>query len=308
MTAPLRLIFMGTPAIAVPVLAALLAAGHDIAAVYTQPPRPAGRGKALRPSPLQEFAQARGLGVRHPATLKDPADQQALAALNADAAVVIAYGLLLPRPVLAAPRLGCFNLHASLLPRWRGAAPIERAILAGDSETGMCVMGMEAGLDAGPVYAVQAVPIGPRTTSGDLRVTLGDLGARMMVEALPGIDAGRLHPVPQPVQGVTYAQKIDKGEGRIDWRLPAAALDRLVRALGEAPGTWFDLAGERVKVLAAETADGSGTPGTLLDDTLTIACGAGALRLLRVQRPGKGAVDARAFLNGARLAPGAMLA
>jgi methionyl-tRNA formyltransferase len=307
MTAPLRLIFMGTPAIAVPVLAALLAAGHDIAAVYTQPPRPAGRGKTLRPSPVQEFAQARGLGVRHPATLKDPVDQQALAALNADAAVVIAYGLLLPRPVLAAPRLGCFNLHASLLPRWRGAAPIERAILAGDSETGMCVMGMEAGLDTGPVYAVQAVPIGPRTTSGDLRVTLGDLGARMMVEALSGIDAGRLHPVPQPVQGVTYAQKIDKGEGRIDWRLPAADLDRLVRALGEAPGTWFDLAGERVKVLAAETVDGSGTPGTLLDDTLAIACGAGALRLLRVQRPGKGPVDARAFLNGARLVPGAML-
>jgi methionyl-tRNA formyltransferase len=307
MTAPLRLIFMGTPAVAVPVLAALLAAGHDIAAVYTQPPRPAGRGKTLRPSPVQEFAQARGLGVRHPATLKDPVDQQALAALNADAAVVIAYGLLLPRPVLAAPRLGCFNLHASLLPRWRGAAPIERAILAGDSETGMCVMGMEVGLDTGPVYAVQAVPIGPRTTSRDLRVTLGDLGARMMVEALSGIDAGRLHPVPQPVQGVTYAQKIDKGEGRIDWRLPAADLDRLVRALGEAPGTWFDLAGERVKVLAAETVDGSGTPGTLLDDTLAIACGAGALRLLRVQRPGKGPVDARAFLNGARLVPGARL-
>ena len=303
----MRLVFMGTPDFAVAPLRALVAAGHEIACAYSQPPRPAGRGNKLTPSPVQRAAEAAGIAVRHPASLKGAEEQAAFAALNADAAVVVAYGLLLPKAVLAAPRLGCFNLHASLLPRWRGAAPIHRAIMAGDAETGIAVMGMEAGLDTGPVFLERRIPIGPRATTAELHDALSALGAQMIVEALPGIAAGILRPRPQAEVGITYAHKIDKAEGRLDWAKPAAELDRLVRALGAAPGCWFELAGERIKLLEAEPVAGHGTPGTLLDDALTVACGAGALRLLRLQRAGKAPVDARAFLNGQPLARGARL-
>jgi methionyl-tRNA formyltransferase len=303
----MKLAFMGTPDFAVPVLRALLEAGHEIAAVYCQPPRPAGRGQAPRPSPVQAFAAARGLQVRHPVSLKGAEEQAAFAALALDAAVVVAYGLILPRAILAAPRLGCFNIHASLLPRWRGAAPIHRAIMAGDTETGVAVMGMKAGLDTGPVYLERRVPIGSRTTTGELHDTLSALGADLIVAALPGIADGTLKPRAQATDGVTYAHKIEKEEGRIDWSRPAAELDRLVRALGGSPGCWFMLGAERIKLLAAEPVAGKGAPGTVVDDQLTIACGDGALRLLRLQRPGKGAVDARAFLNGYKLPPGSVL-
>ena len=303
----MRLVFMGTPDFAVAPLRALVAAGHEIACAYSQPPRPAGRGNKLTPSPVQRAAEAAGIAVRHPASLKGAEEQAAFAALNADAAVVVAYGLLLPKAVLAAPRLGCFNLHASLLPRWRGAAPIHRALMAGDAETGIAVMGMEAGLDTGPVFLERRIPIGPRATTAELHDALSALGAQMIVEALPGIAAGILRPRPQAEVGITYAHKIDKAEGRLDWAKPAAELDRLVRALGAAPGCWFELAGERIKLLEAEPVAGHGTPGTLLDDALTVACGAGALRLLRLQRAGKAPVDARAFLNGQPLARGARL-
>ncbi len=299
---------MGTPDFAVPALRALIAAGHDIAAAYCQPPRPAGRGNKLTPSPVQQAAVAAGVAVRHPISLKDEGEQAAFAALGVDAAVVVAYGLLLPKAVLAAPRLGCFNLHASLLPRWRGAAPIHRALLAGDSETGIAVMGMEAGLDTGPIWLERRLPIGPRATVAELHDNLAALGAALIVEALPGIAAGTLHPRAQATEGVTYAKKIEKSEGHIDWTRPAAELDRLVRALGHSPGCWFGLGGERIKVLAAAPATGSGPPGTLLDRQITVACGDGALRLATVQRAGRAPVAAEAFLNGTQLAPGDRLA
>jgi methionyl-tRNA formyltransferase len=304
----MRLVFMGTPDFAVPALRALIAAGHDIAAAYCQPPRPAGRGNKLTPSPVQQAAVAAGVAVRHPISLKDEGEQAAFAALGVDAAVVVAYGLLLPKAVLAAPRLGCFNLHASLLPRWRGAAPIHRALLAGDSETGIAVMGMEAGLDTGPIWLERRLPIGPRATVAELHDNLAALGAALIVEALPGIAAGTLHPRAQATEGVTYAKKIEKSEGHIDWTRPAAELDRLVRALGHSPGCWFGLGGERIKVLAAAPATGSGPPGTLLDRQITVACGDGALRLATVQRAGRAPVAAEAFLNGTQLAPGDRLA
>ena len=303
----MRLVFMGTPDFAVAPLRALVAAGHEIACAYSQPPRPAGRGNKLTSSPVQRAAEAAGIAVRHPVSLKGAEEQAAFAALNADAAVVVAYGLILPRAVLAAPRLGCFNLHASLLPRWRGAAPIHRALMAGDAQTGIAVMGMEAGLDTGPVYLERRIPIGPRATTAELHDALSALGAQMIVEALPGIAAGILRPRPQSEAGITYAHKIDKAEGRFDWAKPADELDRLVRALGAAPGCWFELEGERIKLLEAEPVAGQGLPGTLLDDALTVACGTGALRLLRVQRAGKAPVDARAFLNGLPLGRGARL-
>ncbi len=303
----MKIAFMGTPDFAVPALHALLEAGHEVVAVYCQPPRPAGRGQALRPSPIQAAAEAHGLPVRHPVSLKGADEQAAFAALGLDAAVVVAYGLILPRPILAAPRLGCFNIHASLLPRWRGAAPIHRAILAGDTETGVAVMGMEAGLDTGPVYLERRVPIGPRATAAELHDILALAGAELIVEALPGIASGALKSRAQAEDGVTYAAKITKDEGRIDWSRTSGELDRLIRALGASPGTWFDLGPERIKVLAAEPAMGTGAPGTALDDRLAIACGDGALRLLRLQRPGKGPVDAAAFLNGHKLPAGAVL-
>jgi methionyl-tRNA formyltransferase len=295
-----RLAFMGTPDFAVAILDALIAAGHDIAAVYCQPPRQAGRGHRVAPSPAQLRAEAAGLPVRHPARL-GPDEARDFAALGLDAAVVAAYGLILPPPVLAAPRLGCVNVHASLLPRWRGAAPIERAILAGDAETGITIMQMAEGLDTGPMLLRQAVPVGPDATTAALRVELAALGARLMVEALDRI--GELAPQPQPANGVTYAKKITRAEGRIDWRKPALEIERQVRALE----CWFEVKGERIKLLAATLANGRGAPGTVLDASPTIACGEGALRLVSLQRPGRAALDGAAFLRGFALPPGTML-
>ncbi len=302
---PLRLIFMGTPAFAVPVLRSLIDAGHDLCCVYSQPPRPAGRGQQLRPSPVHVLAESCGIAVRTPATLKAEEDRAAFAALQADAAVVVAYGLILPRPILAAPRLGCLNLHASLLPRWRGAAPIQRAVMAGDAETGVAVMQMEAGLDTGPVLLERRVPIGPRTTSGDLQGQLAALGGPMMLAALDALASSTATVTAQPTEGVTYASKIDKAEGRIDWRQPAPQLDRLIRALGESPGTWCEYAGQRLKVLVAEPAAGRGDAGTVLDTAPTIACGEGALRLLTVQPAGKSPMPAASFCHGQHIGPGA---
>jgi len=304
---PLDLIFMGTPPIAVPTLDALVAAGHRVRAVYSQPPRPAGRGHREQRSAVHERAAALGLEVRHPLTLKQPEEQSAFAALNADAAVVVAYGLLLPRTVLEATRLGCFNLHASLLPRWRGAAPIERAIQSGDAETGIAVMRMEVGLDTGPVLLEERVPIGPEDTTATLRDRLGRLGAVLMVRALDELVAGRIVEKPQSADGVTYAKKIEKGEGAIDWTQPAAVIDRQVRALGAAPGVFFDCGDVRLKVHAAEPAAGRGEPGTVLDTNGLIACGEGALRLTVLQRPGAKALRTSEFLRGFRLEPGMRL-
>jgi methionyl-tRNA formyltransferase len=301
----MRLIFFGTPDFSVPALDALVAAGHEIACVYTQPPRPAGRGKKPRPSPVEARADALGLTTRHPASLKGVAEQAEFADLGAEAAVVVAYGLILPEPVLSAPARGCFNIHASLLPRWRGAAPIQRAVMAGDAETGVCIMAMEAGLDTGPVLLREALPIGPRDTAGSLHDALSALGARLIVETLKRIDA--LAAEPQPSEGVTYAAKIDKAEARVDWSRPAADIDRLIRGLSPLPGAWAEIGGERVKLLLSETAEGCGAPGEVLDDALTIACGDGALRLLRLQRPGRGAMEAQDFLRGFPLEPGLRL-
>jgi methionyl-tRNA formyltransferase len=304
----LRLAFMGTPEFAVPTLDALLAAGHEVAAVYTQPPRPAGRGHLPQPSPVQQAAEAAGLPVRTPVRL-DADAAAAFAALGLDAAVVIAYGLILPKQVLAAPRLGCFNIHASLLPRWRGAAPIQRAILAGDGETGITIMQMDEGLDTGPTLLAQALPIGPRTTARSLQEELAGLGAPLIVRALEGVAQGRLTPRPQPPHGVTYAKKLRREEGLLDWRRPAVELERAVRAFDPWPGAFFEHQGERFKILSAEAvaAPPAAAPGTVLDQRLTIACGNGALRPLRLQRPGRGAQDADAFLRGFTVPPGTIL-
>ena len=304
---PLRLAFMGTPDFAVPIMRALIAAGHQVIAVYTQPPRPAGRGHREQPSPVQRAAEAAGIPVHAPARL-DAAEQEKFRALGLDAAVVAAYGLILPRQVLEAPRLGCLNVHASLLPRWRGAAPIQRAILAGDQETGVTIMQMDAGLDTGPVLLSESVPLGPETTATSLHDQLAALGARLIVRALAGRADGTLASRPQPAEGVTYAKKLGRDEGRLDWSKPAAELERAVRALNPAPGVWFERAGERIKVLAASLADpADAPPGTVLHDALAIACGTGALRLTRLQRAGRAAVDAEAFLRGYALPPGTRL-
>src|SRR5690606_32316571 len=308
--APLRLIFMGTPEFAVPALQALVEAGHEVVAAYSQPPRPAGRGHAERPSPVHRAAEAMNIPVRTPRTLRDPGVQEAFAELAADAAVVAAYGLILPQPILDAPRMGCINIHGSLLPRWRGAAPLQRAILAGDGETGITIMQMDAGLDTGPMILRESVPIGPRTTASELHDRLSTLGGRLVVEALEGLAAGRLVPEPQPAEGATYAAKLMRDEGRLDWRRTADALDRQVRALNPWPGTWFVHGDTQVKVLAAEPvpeAQGA-APGTVLDgDVPTVACAGGALRLLRLQRPGRAAVDGEAFLRGYPLPQGTLL-
>jgi methionyl-tRNA formyltransferase len=304
---PLRLVFMGTPDFAVPVLEAFLDNGDEIAAVYSQPPRPAGRGQKLTPSPVQACAERHGLTVRHPVSLKTPEAQAEFAALNADAAVVVAYGLLLPKPVLEAPKLGCFNLHASLLPRWRGAAPIHRAILAGDAETGVCAMQMDVGLDTGPVLARETVTIGPRMTISELHDALARIGAPLMLRALHAFAKGEIAPQPQPAEGVTYAAKLSKDEGRIDWTKSAVEIDRMVRALNPGPGTTFELNGERIKLLACEPVAQSGAPGTLLDDAGTVACGDGALKLLKLQRPSKSAVAIADFLRGLALPKGTRL-
>jgi len=305
----MRIVFMGTPDFAVPVLDALATVGHDIAAAYGQPPRPAGRGKALTPSPVHARAEALGIAVRTPATLRDPAEQAAFAALEADAAVVAAYGLILPAPVLTAPRLGCLNVHASLLPRWRGAAPIQRAILAGDVETGVCIMQMEAGLDTGPVRLEGRVPIADKT-AGALTAELASLGAALMCRVLA--DPAAHPPVEQPQYGVTYAAKIDKAEARIDFAQGAEQIERQVRAFNPAPGAFFELNGERLRVLAAEVVDGGRTPaarspGMVLDDQLTIACGEGAIRPTLIQRAGRAAMTPAELLRGFAVPPGSQL-
>lgn len=291
-----RIAFMGTPDFAVPALVALIDAGHEVARVYTQPPRPAGRGKKDRPSPVQLYAAGKGIEVRHPESLRDAAEQDAFAALELDIAVVAAYGLILPKAVLVAPRLGCLNIHASLLPRWRGAAPIQRAILAGDTETGVTIMQMDQGLDTGDMLLREAIPIPPEMTAGELHDALAAIGARMIVEVLAWVDG--LTATPQPDSGVTYAAKIDKAETRLDWTRPAIDLNRAVRAFAPHPGAWFALDGERIKILAAEIADRSGEAGVTLDDALTVACGEGALRPVMVQRAGKAPMKTAAFLRG----------
>ena len=303
----LRLAFMGTPEFALPTLRALLEAGHEIACVYTRAPRPAGRGQRERPSPVHAAALERGLAVRTPRTLKDAEEQRAFAALGLDCAVVVAYGLILPVPVLEAPRLGCVNLHASLLPRWRGAAPINRAILAGDRETGVAAMLMDAGLDTGPVLLEQRTPIGPDETAGDLHDRLAEMGAPLMVAALDGLASGALVPRPQPTEGVTYAPKIEKSEARLDWRRPAVEVHRQIRGLSPYPGAWFEHAGARIKALRATLAEGAGAPGEALDDRLTIACGEGAVRLTELQREGRAALPAESFLRGLPIPAGVRL-
>ena len=298
----MRIVFMGTPDFAVPTLSECLAAGHDVVAVYSQPPRPAGRGMSETRSPVHEFALQSGLDVRTPRTLKSAEDQAALKALGADAAVVVAYGLILPQAVLDAPRLGCFNLHASLLPRWRGAAPIQRAIMAGDTETAATVMRMEAGLDTGPVCLVERVAIGPDMTAGELHDILARQGAGLMVRALAALERGSLTETPQPSEGVTYAAKIEKAEARLDLSRPAAEVVNRIRGLSPFPGAWLEAgpsgSRERLKVLKARLADGTGVPGTILDDRLTVACGIAAVRILELQRAGKRPMTADELLRG----------
>ena len=291
----MRVVFMGTPEFSVPVLDALVAAGHEICAVYSQPPRPAGRGKKDRPSPVQARAEDLGLPVRHPVSLKDAGAQAAFSALDADVAVVVAYGLILPQVVLDAPAHGCLNIHASLLPRWRGAAPIHRAIMAGDIETGVCIMQMEAGLDTGPVLLQEAVGIGAEETTGALHDRLSALGAGLIVRTLAKIDT--LTPQPQHDVGVTYAAKIDKAEARVDWTRPAAEVDRLIRGLSPFPGAWCDVGGERIKLLGSRIADGQGAAGQVLGG-FVVACGAGAVEVTRVQRAGKKPMDTSDALRG----------
>ncbi|WP_397544197.1 methionyl-tRNA formyltransferase [Roseovarius salis] len=301
----MRVIFMGTPGFSVPVLEALVEAGHEVAAVYCQPPRPAGRGKTERPSPVQVRAEEMGLPVRHPGSLSGAPEQAALAALGADVAVVVAYGMILPQAVLDMPAHGCLNVHASLLPRWRGAAPIQRAIMAGDRETGVCIMKMEAGLDTGPVLLREATPIGPEDTAGDLHDRLSAMGAHLVIKALDGLET--LTPEPQPETGVTYAAKIDKAEARVDWTRPAGEVDGKIRGLSPFPGAWIEVAGQRVKLLASRLAEGCGPPGEVLDDALTVACGRGAVQILRLQRAGRGPQGAQEFLRGTSLPPGTRL-
>ena len=295
---------MGTPAFAVPTLTALHEAGHDIAAVYTQPPRPAGRGKQLVASPVHQAANDLGIQVRHPETLRDMEAHADFLSLEPDVAVVAAYGLMLPQPILAGPPRGCLNVHASLLPRWRGAAPIQRAILAGDAMTGVTIMQMEQGLDTGPMLATARVPIEDKA-SGELHAELAEIGARLMVETLAQLD--QLKPEPQPEFGATYAAKIDKGETRIDWEKSAELIEREVRAFGPFPGSWLEFDGERIKVLKARTIGVNGAPGTVLDTEFTVACGDAALRPLTVQRAGKPAMSAEEFLRGKPVPVGTVL-
>jgi methionyl-tRNA formyltransferase len=304
----LRIVFMGTPDFSVPALRALLEAGHDIVAVYTQPPRRAGRGMALRPSPVQQDAARADLTVRTPASLKSPDEQVRFRALDADAAVVVAYGLILPSAVLDATRHGAFNIHASLLPRWRGAAPINRAVMAGDTETGVSIMRVTEGLDAGPVCLEGRLPIGRDETAGELHDRLANLGAGLMIEALAKLEAGELECAAQSDAGITYAEKISPGETRIDWAQPAPKVHDMIRGLSPSPGAWFELnltgRTERVRALRTTFVELSGTPGAVLDDYLTIACGEGAVRLTELQRAGKRPMPAEEFLRGVKLGPG----
>jgi len=300
----MRIAFMGTPDFAVPTLDSLAAAGHDIVAVYSQPPRPAGRGKAPRPSPVQQRAEALGIEVRTPLSLRDQDEQARFAELDLDLAVVAAYGLILPLPILHAPVHGCLNVHASLLPRWRGAAPVQRAILAGDTMTGVTIMAMARGLDTGPMLAVEAVPIAGKS-AGILTAELAQVGAALLVRVVG--DLGRHPPVSQPEEGVTYAAKIDKAEARIDFGQTAELVDRQVRAFNPAPGAFFEIGAERIRVLAAEIVAGSGPPGTVADARLTIFCGEGAVRPVTVQRAGRAPMAAAELLRGFPIAPGTAL-
>ncbi len=300
----MRIVFMGTPDFAVPTLEALVRAAHDVVCVYTQPPRKAGRGKALQRTPVHDAAERLGIEVRHPVSLKSQEEKDAFAALEADVGVVAAYGLILPQAVLDAPKHGCLNVHASILPRWRGAAPIQRAILAGDTGTGVTIMQMEAGLDTGPMLATVRTPI-DRKTAGELTDELARKGAQLMVGTLRDL---AIHiPVAQDDAEATHAPKIDKAEARLDWTQDAAQVERQVRAFTPWPGAFFEHEDTRVKVLAAQIAEGSGNPGTVLDDALTVACGSGALRLTRVQRAGKPAMDTADFQRGRAIAQGAHL-
>ncbi len=306
-TSPLRIVFMGTPEFAAAALDALVEAGHDIVCVYTQPPRPAGRGKQPRPGPVQRRANDLGLPVRTPASLKDETAQAEFAALGADVAVVAAYGLILPAPVLAAPRLGCLNIHASLLPRWRGAAPIQRAIMVGDRETGITIMRMDEGLDTGPMLLKREITIG-NDDAGTLHDRLAALGAELLVEVLDQLAGGALTETVQPADGATYAKKLTRQDEAIDWSRPALEIARQVRALSPRPSVHFSLGGDHWKVLAAEAvrADNA-APGTVLDDTLTVACGGGALKLTRVQRPGRRPMAVADALRGHPIAPGTIV-
>jgi methionyl-tRNA formyltransferase len=301
----LRLAFMGTPDFAVPTLAELIASGHDVTAVYARAPKRKGRGLAEEKSPVHKFAEAAGLPVRTPSSLKTPEELEAFGALKLDAAIVVAYGLLLPKPILEAPRLGCFNLHASLLPRWRGAAPIQRAIMACDAETGVMVMRMEEGLDTGPVLLTERVPIG-RRTYGEIHDELARIGADLMGNALSLLESGKAEQQPQDYEGLTYAKKVEKSETRIDWTSSARALDCHIRGLSPVPGAWFEARGERIKLLSAELVEGSGAPGKVLPN-LSVACGQGAIKLLTIQRAGKGAMAFTAFQRGFKLEPGEIL-
>lgn len=302
----MRIIFMGTPEFAVPTLTEIVSTGHEVVAVYTRAPKPAGRGQAERKSPVHEAAEGFGIPVFTPRSLKGVPEQEVFASLDADVGVVVAYGLILPKPILEAPRLGCLNLHGSLLPRWRGAAPIQRAVMAGDARTGIMVMQMDEGLDTGAVGLVEEMPIGPDMTAGEVHDKMMLIGADLMGRALAALDRGSLHFTPQAEDGVTYATKIDKAEARIDWSRPAAEVHNVIRGLSPFPGAWFELTlngvPTRIKALRSTLVSGSGPAGTILPD-LTIACGSGAVRIVAVQREGKGAMDAATFLRGAGALP-----
>jgi methionyl-tRNA formyltransferase len=307
-TSPLRIAFMGTPDFAVTALSALYGAGHNIVAVYCQPPKPAGRGHQVQKTPTHLAAEALGIPVHTPKTLRDLAEQEKFSALNLDVAVVAAYGLILPQAILSAPKHGCINIHGSLLPRWRGAAPIQRAILAGDNVSGITIMQMDAGLDTGAMLIKDSVPITNQTTAQTLHDDLAKMGGRLIVRALDDLVSGTLHPTPQSEQGATYAAKLTREDGKIDWTKPAFELERQLRALHPWPGCFFSLNGETVKLLAATIiTDKSGEPGTLLDDQFTIACGEQALRLSTVQRAGKNATEGASLLRGLRLSIGSKL-
>lgn len=305
----MRLAFMGSPAFSVPVLNALHENGYEIAAVYTQPPRPSGRGKKVQPTPVHLRAEDLGLVVRHPDRLKAGDVRQAFYDLELDVAVVVAYGLILPKPILASPKHGCINIHASLLPRWRGAAPIHRAIMAADSETGVMTMQMEAGLDTGPVFETARTEIKSTDTTGSLHDRLSDMGASLILSTLQGIAKGDLKAVPQADDGITYAEKINTAEARIDWSKPSSAIDTHIRGLSPSPGAWFEVGDLRCKAILSQVCGGTtdARPGTVLDNQMTIACGEGAVRILSAQKPGKKACDAADFLQQTGLKPGDQL-
>ncbi len=298
---PLRLAFMGSPDFAIPALRALHEAGHNIVAIYSQAPKPAGRGHTVRKAPVHEEADKLGLPVRTPKTLRDPAEQEFLKSLNLDALVIAAYGLILPQTVLDMTKYGGMVIHPSLLPRWRGTAPIHHAILAGDAETGVTIMQMDAGIDTGPILLMKKVPLGPTARASSLHVELFTLGGQMALEALEGLAKGTLKPAPQPAEGATYAAKLSKEDGRIDWHKQAEVIERQVRAMTPWPGTYFKMNDEQIKVMEAQIVEQRGTPGTLLDDQFTVACGKQALRLVKVQRAGKNATDGASLLRGLRL-------